>query len=250
MPGSATSAVDKALDLLEAIADSDRPQRLSELAARVGMHRATAHRVLVDLVARGWVLRAGDHYLPGAAQLRVSDGATRNSLATLCRPVMEALSSETDLMVNLQVLEGHGTRVVEVIQPARLLMIAHLRDEVLSLDRFAGPVALVAMLDEEARAPYLRVAEGGDALRADALKVELDRTAVDGFALERGRHQRLIASLSRAVLSSRGTPVCALTLVGLEPDFDTDRLPTLRAALQRATEELAGVINQRVGEPS
>lgn len=245
MAGSATSAVDKALDLLEAIADSERPQRLSELAARVGMHRATAHRVLVDLVARGWVLRAGDHYLPGAVQLRVSDGAARNSLATLCRPVMEALCAETDLMVNLQVLEGLGTRVVEVVQPARLLMIAHLRDEVLSLDRFAGPVALVAMLDEDARAPYLRAAEGGPALQE-----ELDRTADEGFALERGRHQRLIASLSRAVLSLRGTPVCALTLVGLEPDFDRDRLPALRDALRRATDELADVINHRVGEPA
>ena len=108
MPGSASSAVDKALDLLEAIADSDRPQRLSELAARVGLHRATAHRILVDLVARGWVLRAGDHYLPGPAQLRLSDAAARNSLATLCRPAMEALSAETGLMVNLQVLEGVG----------------------------------------------------------------------------------------------------------------------------------------------
>lgn len=245
MPGSATSAVDKALDLLEAIADSDRPQRLSELAARVGMHRATAHRVLVELVARGWVLRAGDHYLPGAAQLRVSDGAARNSLATLGRPVMAALSAQTDLMVNLQVLEGAGTRVVEVVQPPRLMMIAHLRDEVLSLDRFAGPVALVAMLDEDARAPYLRAVEA-----ADLVRVELDRSAADGFALERGRHQRLIASLSRAVLSRRGAPVCALTLVGLEPDLGPDRLPTLRDALQRATEDLAGLINQRVGEPS
>ena len=220
MPGSASSAVDKALDLLEAIADSDRPQRLSELAARVGLHRATAHRVLVDLVARGWVLRAGDHYLPGPAQLRLSDAAARNSLATLCRPVMESLSAETGLMVNLQVLEAAGTRVVEVVQPERLLMIAHLRDQVLTLDRFAGPVALVAMLDDEAREPYLRAAGGTDALRE-----ELRRTAADGFALERGRHQPLIASLSRAVLSHRGMPVCALTLVGLESDFDDGSAP-------------------------
>ena len=168
MPGSASSAVDKALDLLEAIADSDRPQRLSELAARVGLHRATAHRVLVDLVARGWVLRAGDHYLPGPAQLRLSDAAARNSLATLCRPVMESLSAETGLMVNLQVLEASGTRVVEVVQPERLLMIAHLRDQVLTLDRFAGPVAMVANLDEVAREPYVRAAGGTDALRRGA----------------------------------------------------------------------------------
>lgn len=242
MPGTASTAVDKALDLLEAIADSDRPQRLSELAARVGMHRATAHRVLVDLVARGWVLRAGDHYLPGSAQLRLADSAARNSLATLCRPTMEALSARTDLMVNLQVLEAQGTRVVEVVQPERLLMIAHLRDQSLTLDRFSGPLALVATLDEAARRPYLPAASGDD------LRAELDRVAADGFALGRGRHQRLIASLSRAVLSRRGTPICALTLVGLEPDLSPDRLPDLRAALRRATDAVAAVINERASE--
>ena len=45
------------------------PSGSASSAARVGLHRATAHRVLVDLVARGWVLRAGDHYLPGPAPL-------------------------------------------------------------------------------------------------------------------------------------------------------------------------------------
>ena len=37
-------------------------------------------------------------------------------------------------------------------------MIAHLRDQLLTLDRFAGPVAMVATLDDEARVPYLRAA--------------------------------------------------------------------------------------------
>jgi IclR family transcriptional regulator, acetate operon repressor len=245
VPGSASSAVDKALDLVEAIADSDRPQRLSELAARVGLHRATAHRVLLDLLARGWVLRAGDHYLPGPAQLRLSAAAARNSLATICRPVMESLSAETDLMVNLQVLEAVGTRVVEVVQPERLQMIAHLRDHLLTLDRFAGPLALVAMLDDEARLPYLRAAGATKAV-AD----ELDRTKADGFALERGRHQPLIASLSRAVLSRHGTPVCALTLVGVRSDLEDARLPGLRDALAGATTQLAEAIGRRVGEAS
>ena len=245
MSGSASSAIDKALDLLEAIGDSDRPQRLSELAARVGMHRATAHRVLADLAVRGWVLRAGDHYLPGPAQLRLSDSAARNSLATLGGPVMESLSVETDLMVNLQVLEAEGTRVIEVVQPARLMMIAHLRDSVLTVDRFAGPMALVAVLDDGARAPYLR---GTD--RPADLVACLDRTAADGFALERGRHQHLIASLSRAVVSHRGDPICALTLVGLEPDFEAARLPALHEALQRASDDLAAVITDRVGAAS
>ena len=112
---------------------------------------------------------------------------------------MTSLAAETDLMVNLQVLEAEGTRVVEVVQPERLLMIAHLRDQLLTLDRFAGPMSLVAALEPEARRPYLRrVAD------VDTLLDELDRTAADGFAFESGRHQQLIASLSRAVLYRGG----------------------------------------------
>ena len=49
-------------------------------------------------------------------------------------------------------------------------------------------------------------------------------------------------------MSHRGMPVCALTLVGLESDFDDGRLPALRDALARATARLADVITQRVGD--
>src|SRR5690348_16589684 len=103
MPRSATSAVDKALDLVEAVARADRPLRLTEIADAVDMHRATAYRVLADLVRRGWILRTGDHYLPGAAVLALSRAATQNSLVVLCRPVLEELSERTGMMVNLQV---------------------------------------------------------------------------------------------------------------------------------------------------
>ena len=92
MPASATSAVDKALDLIETVASSDQPLRLSEIADRLGLHRATAYRVLVDLTRRGWVMRVGDHYLPGTAILRLSHRAAANSLAGLARPVLEGLS--------------------------------------------------------------------------------------------------------------------------------------------------------------
>ena len=85
-------------------------QQLTDLAAEVGLHRATAYRILLDLVRRGWVLRAGDRYLPGAAVLRMSASAAGNSLTALARPVLERLSAATSMMVNLQVLEEGGAR--------------------------------------------------------------------------------------------------------------------------------------------
>jgi DNA-binding IclR family transcriptional regulator len=241
VPRSASSAVDKALDLIEAVARADRPLRLGELAQAVGLHRATAYRVLLDLVARGWVQRAGEHYLPGAVALQVSRAAASRSLAALCRPVLEDLAERTAMMVNLQVLEADRSRVIDVVRPPRLEMISDLRDEALPVHRFAGPLALVAQLDERARAPYLAVAQAaGHPL--DGLLADLARVRDTGLALEHGRNDKVIGSMSRAVIAPGGTPLCAVTLVGPDAEFAEPRLSALAQALADATTTLAATL--------
>ncbi|HET9168040.1 MAG TPA: helix-turn-helix domain-containing protein [Actinospica sp.] len=236
MPASATSAVDKALAVIDAVAGSDRPLRLSEVSERVGLHRATAYRVLTALVERGWVLRVGERYLPGAAVLRLSRSAAATSLARLALPTLEALAAETGMMANLQVLEGDRSRVVEVVRPAALEMISDLRDELLPVHRFAGPLALVAALPPAARTPFVEAAGAQD---PDSLRLALDRAAADGFAVQRGRTERLIGSLSRAVtVEPDAPPVCALTLVGPVAEFDDARLPELKRRLATAADRL------------
>lgn len=209
------------------------------------MHRATVYRVLQDLIRRGWVLRADDHYLPGAAVLQLSRAAVRNSLSALCHPVMQDLAERTDMMVNLQVLESDRSRVIDVVCPPRLQMITDLRDELLPVHRFAGPVALVATLAQPEREPYLALAEqaGYPMTGAKGLLADLERAARTGFALERSRNEKFIASVSRAVLTPKGSPICALTIVGLEAEFEPIRLEELQKALAAATEQLHGTLN-------
>ena len=237
MPRPASSAVDKALDLIETVVRADRPLRLSELANEAGMHRATAYRILLELVRRGWIMRTEDHYLPGPVVLQFSQAAASNSLVVLGRPVLRALSDRTAMMVNLQVLEPGGGRVIDVVRPPRLAMITDLLGELLPAHTFAGPLALVSALDEAARVPYLRAAEEHGHPPA-ALRKEIDRTRRTGFALERGRSEEVIASVSRAVLSGGGRPVCAVTIVGLDSEFDDATLAKLQDDLAAATAEL------------
>ncbi|WP_245173543.1 IclR family transcriptional regulator [Streptomyces aureus] len=244
MPEAPRTAVDKALDLVEAVARASQPPRLTDLAEEVDLHRATAYRVLVDLVRRGWVLRAGDRYLPGTAVLQLSASAARNSLGALARPVLAALSERTGMMVNLQVPEVDRSRVIDVVRPDRLAMISSLTGQALPVHRFAGPLALVAALTPADRVPYLRAAEeAGYPLEGpDGLLVDIEDAERTGFAVEYGRNEQPVASLARAVVTPQGAPVCALTLVGLGPDFEEARLPDLRERLREATDDLARIL--------
>jgi DNA-binding IclR family transcriptional regulator len=232
-----SSAVDKALDLIEVIARGDRPLRLTDLANEVGMHRATAYRVLADLVTRGWVLRAGDRYLPGSAVLQLSRAATEGSLVELTRSILQRLSEETSMMINLQVLERRASRVIHVVRPRRLEMLADLHGESLPAHRYAGPLALVSALPPEARKPYLEfAAEAG----YNDLSADIDRTIAQGYALERGRHEAIIASISRAVVSSRGLPICAVTVVGRDAEFEGAALIGIEVSLRAAVQAVSG----------
>ncbi|GAB2865779.1 hypothetical protein GCM10022221_77650 [Actinocorallia aurea] len=242
MPRSANSAVDKALDVIEITASAGRPLRLSEIAEAAGLHRATAHRVLADLVGRGWILRAGDAYLPGAGILRLARTPVGASLTALARPVVEHLAARTGLMVNLQVPQADTSLVLDAFRPARLHMITDLVGEALPAHKFAGPLALVAALPADARAPYLRAAEADGGLGlSDEFRAALAEAERTGFAVEHGRADRMVASAARAVLVD-GRPVCALTLVGPGGEFTPEALPTLLAALAEAAATLAAAL--------
>jgi DNA-binding IclR family transcriptional regulator len=245
MAAERRSAVEKALDLIEAVARAPHPPRLAELSEAVGLHRATAYRILRDLIRRGWILRAGDHYLPGAAVLRLSSEAARNTLTALARPVLEILAERTDMMVNLQVLEADRSRVIAAVRPERLAMITRLQNEALPVHRFAGPLALVAALLPDARAPYLRPAEeaGHPLTGPDGLLADIDHAERTGFALERGRNEEPVASVSRAVLLVPGNPICALTIVGLNAEINEERLRELQGKLRLATDELCRILS-------
>jgi DNA-binding IclR family transcriptional regulator len=119
-------------------------------------------------------------------------------------------------------------------------MFTDLLGELLPVHTFAGPLALVSALDEAARLPYLRAAErqGHPPEGRAALLEDIERTRRTGFALQRGRNEEVIASLSRAVLAGNGRPLCAITVVGLDGEFDDPTQAVLREHLSAAAAEL------------
>ena len=109
MPQPRVQSLERALDLLEALAGADE-LGVSEIAAQTGLVPSTAHRLLGTLVARGYASQSPTtgRYLLGYKLLELTSGVQDRleRLRTAARPHLEAIQSETGETTNLVVLEG------------------------------------------------------------------------------------------------------------------------------------------------
>ena len=50
-------SIDRALDIIEAVAEAGRPMGLTEIANQVGLHKSTAYRIIETLFQRGYLAK-------------------------------------------------------------------------------------------------------------------------------------------------------------------------------------------------
>lgn len=187
-------SVDRALDLLEAMARADRPLGVGELAAATGLAQGTAHRLLRTLQARGYVRRdAARKYALGASAFVLGDAAQR-SLARSAQPHLSELVRLCGETANLAVLEGDEVvYLAQIPSPHSLRMFAEVGRHVPAHTTAVGKVLLAAMPPERARA---LVARTGLAPRtpksitdADEFMHELAATRERGWASDEGEQE-------------------------------------------------------------
>src|SRR3954468_1094298 len=122
MPQTRVQSLERALDLLEALAGAD-DLGVSEIAARTGLVPSTAHRLLGTLVARGYAAQnpATGRYLVGYKLLELTSGLQDRlgRLRSAARSHLEAIQRETGETTNLVVLEGLSTVYVDSVPGTR-----------------------------------------------------------------------------------------------------------------------------------
>jgi DNA-binding IclR family transcriptional regulator len=99
--------LDRVIDILERLAD-EGPASLAELTDAVDAPRASVHRLLVALEARGYIThRAGEaRYELGPAIQRLAARNRESALVRLAGPALSDLRAQTGETVNLAVLNG------------------------------------------------------------------------------------------------------------------------------------------------
>nr|WP_242611227.1 IclR family transcriptional regulator [Blastococcus saxobsidens] len=142
-PSGTVQSVNRALLLLELLAQGGGRLPVSELAQRSGLSLGTAHRLLATLAARGYVRQDHDRrYALGAALLPLGD-ATRRLLSSWALPFLSELAQDCGETVNLAVLEDdHVVYVAQAPGRHRMRMFTQVGRRVLPHSTAVGKVLL------------------------------------------------------------------------------------------------------------
>ncbi|MBI4273529.1 MAG: IclR family transcriptional regulator [Rhizobiales bacterium] len=106
---SSIQSVDRALTILNAIAESGGETTLTEVSGRIGLNISTCHHLLATLMKWGYVAKAPGKrsYMLGARTVQLGLACLRQvDLPRRAQPYVERISAATGETVHLAVLQG------------------------------------------------------------------------------------------------------------------------------------------------
>lgn len=217
---SKAPAVDGALDILEALIQSNWPLSLSEIADRVNMPVATCHRIIGTLLRRELVVRdlqRKKSYCVGAKLFQMASAAYfQQPVVGLFHSTADVLKNELREAVNLSVLAGsHALVVAHVSWPFAETFGVYVGMSQ-SLHQDAAGKAMMSMRPEYVQKHYWEEfvadarGQAGPSIDLDAWLNELSEIKRVGYALTRSATDT--CSLAAPVLNRRGEPLAAMSV--------------------------------------
>src|ERR1700754_1668902 len=239
-------SVDRALLIIETLAEDDEGYRLTDLAVRTGLSPSTVHRLLTALEKRRFVQfdRAELKWHVGARSFTV--GATfarRRNFTAQAVPYLRKLRDLTRETANLAVVDDESIIV---------LTRAESREIMRSLTKVGGRVAMVASgvgkavlatyADEDVNAIIRhhgmpRLTEKSIVRPSDLFR-ELEKVRRQGFAVDDEEACMGLRCIAAVVYNDFSEPVAAISVSGMTRRVTDERLPLLGRLVRDAAIEL------------
>ena len=235
-------SIDRAVELLEAIAAAPEPQTARALADRAGLNRSTAWRILATLEHHGLVERdpAGNRYGLGFALLRLAAAAGHEPLVRLAHPIVRALAHDTGETANLAVARRLELVYADQVQAPHVMAPNWLGHAVPLHATSTGKAFLAALPDAELdallRAPLERFTDT-TITDPEALRAELDGVRARGYAVSRGELEPALWGVSAAAGAT-----AVVSVWGADPRV-RDRVEQLGPRAAAAARELAALLS-------
>ena len=249
-------SVERALELLEALADPGEPRGVSELRRATGLPVATIHRLLATMAARGYVRQdtATHKYTLGSHLIRLGEAATRR-FARFSHPYLAELMEASGETANLAVFEDGQVAYVAQVSSRhhRVRMFTEVGRRVLPHTSGVGKVVLAFRPRAEVAALLARTGLPRRTPRTitepERFLAELDTVARQGYAIDSGEEEVGVRCLAVPVFGVGGS-VAAMSVSAPEGRLEAKDIERILPEMLRISAALSGAFITSTSERS
>jgi IclR family acetate operon transcriptional repressor len=239
-------ALDRALTVLECLAQSRYGYSVSELSRRLSMPRSSVHLLLRTFEQRGYLHKQarGGRYRFGWKMVTLLRHAVDGvAIGEEARPVLAALCRATGLTAHMGLLEGGDVVIVERVEADSPHRVASWVGRRMHLHSTAVGKSLVAYLPPDeigvhfGSAPLPRANERTIATLQE-LRRELQRVRERGYALSDEEYEIGVRAVGAPVLNGERRVVAAIGVVGTTAQIPDHRIAEVAGAVINAAAEI------------
>jgi DNA-binding IclR family transcriptional regulator len=239
------SVLARGLRLLDAFEAGDGDLSLHVLAQRTGLPKATAHRLLAELVAWGGIERTAGGYRLGIGLFVLGQRVPRHrALREAALPYLEDLYEATHENIHLAVPSDTDTLFLEKVSGRRSTpIVSRVGGRLPAHCTATGKVFLAYSPPDRMR----QVCEAGltrltpwTVVMPGLLRQEVARAWERGYGVNREEAEVGVSAVAAPVFDHRRTVIAAISVTGLARHLDLDRLaPAVRTAALALSMKLA-----------
>lgn len=239
-------SVDRALSILETLAEDDEGYRLSDLAVRTGLSASTVHRLLATLENRRFVQfdRAESKWHVGVRSFTVGASfARRRNFSTQAIPYLRKLRDLTRETANLAVVDDEFIIVLTRMESREIMRsLTQVGGRVAMVTSGVGKAVLATYSDEDVGAVIRhhgmpRLTEKSIVRPGDLFK-ELEKVRKQGFALDDEEACMGLRCIAAVVYNDCAEPLAAISVSGMTSRLTDDRLPEIGQIVREVAGEL------------
>jgi DNA-binding IclR family transcriptional regulator len=239
------SVLARGLMLLDAFGPAGTELTLTELSSRTGLPKATAYRLVNELVEWGGLERVDGRYRLSMKLFELGQRVPRRrDLREAALPYMEDLYEATHENIHLAVRDGSNTLFLEKVSGHRSMPIISRVGGRLPVHCTATGKVFLALGPPE----YFRAVAVGGLVRQTPrtiimpgiLSRELARVVECGYGVNHEESEVGVAAVAAPVFDQRREVIAALSITGNAHRLDLERLaPAVRTAALALSRELA-----------
>lgn len=225
MAKATLQTVDRALQLVEILAEHPTGMQPKEIEEVLELNKVTVHRLLATLENRGFIERMGNAYVIGLKLVELSSMKLSNvELKTEAAPYLRELVSRLGLPVQMAILEGTEAIFIDKIESRNSFrMYSQIGKRIPLYASGVGKVLLLQVSDEEIR-QKLETVEFTAFTPKTLTNVESVIEAVKvarkkGYAIDDEEHEEGIFCVAAPIYDYRDKVIAAISVGDVNKQF-------------------------------